>query len=475
MIVRLIPLLILLLLRFYHLDARPPHHDESVNGWFVDGILNRGYYVYDPKNYHGPLFFYILTFFEKVFGRSVDALRIPTVIFGSLTAFTPFLFRKWLGKAGTWIAVLFFVFSPAYIFYSRYSIHETLFGLSCILFFYYWLMIKEEGFVWKNVAGFGLSLGTMACLKENFVLYGGALVSGELLMWGYDRKAPFEFTKKFWIGLSSGVGIAIVIIGLFFSGFFQDPTGIPNFFNAFMAWFQTGENGNGHAKPFYYWLVLMGKFEWFALAGLVFAPFTFLSRSVPKAIRLSGLVGVFLWLIYSIVAYKTPWCVLSFEWALIYVVSYWFGKWFEGKGKVFVATAMLVGLTISTYEAYDAAWLNPDQEDHLFIYGQTYRDFMRPIQVITDLGHAHPELHNTLRIQVISSYTWPLPYLLGEFKQAAYHGENNVPDVLDADYVLMDQPYEVKYATRLKGNYDREEVRARQWAAPMVFFTKKKP
>ena len=70
MIVRLIPLLILVLFRFYDLGARPIHHDESVNGWFVDGILAKGFYSYDPQNYHGPFFFYILTLFEKIFGTS---------------------------------------------------------------------------------------------------------------------------------------------------------------------------------------------------------------------------------------------------------------------------------------------------------------------------------------------------------------------------------------------------------------------
>jgi uncharacterized protein (TIGR03663 family) len=122
MIIRLLPLVILLLLRFYDLGIRPPHHDEAVNGWFVDGLFNRGYYVYDPQNYHGPLFFYLLALFVKVFGRSVESLRDVTVIFASLISFTPFLFRKWLGRTGTWIAAIIFTISPAMIFYSRYAI-----------------------------------------------------------------------------------------------------------------------------------------------------------------------------------------------------------------------------------------------------------------------------------------------------------------------------------------------------------------
>src|SRR5262245_40515610 len=112
MIIRIVLLVILLLFRFYDLGVRPPHHDEAVNGWFVDGILNRGYYQYDPQNYHGPLFFYFLTLFERIFGRSVEALRIDPLIFGALVTATPVLFRKWIGDRGMWTAMFFLAVSP---------------------------------------------------------------------------------------------------------------------------------------------------------------------------------------------------------------------------------------------------------------------------------------------------------------------------------------------------------------------------
>ena len=472
MIVRLLLLLILLLFRFYDLGVRPPHHDESVNGWFVDGILNRGYYVYDPHNYHGPLFFYILTLFEKIFGRSIEALRYPTVIFGSLITFTPFLFRKWLGRSGTWIAAIFFTFSPALIFYSRYSIHETLFAFSCILFFYFWLSVRDSGFVRKNVLGLGLSLGAMACLKENFVLFGASLGVAEGVLWLIDKKPPVKFNRNFWIGLLLSFSLAARVIVLFFSGFFQDANGVPNFFKAFTFWFQTGENGNGHAKPFYYWIQLMGQFEWFALLGLFLCGLAF-QKKIPRELKLVSLTSVVLWLIYSIVAYKTPWCVLAYEWGLIFVASYWLGKSYDSKkGQIWVILAMMGGLTVSVYQAYDVAYVNPDQDNHLFIYGQTYREFLPPVQEIINLGRAHPELYTSMKMQVISTFTWPLPYLLGEFKSVGYYGAANAPNELDGAYIFVDLPLEAQMAPRLRGNYSRIEVRARQWAQPMVIYKK---
>ena len=76
-------------------------------------------------------------------------------------------------------------------------------------------------------------------------------------------------------------------------------------------------------------------------------------------------------------------------------------------------------------------------------------------------------------MQVISAYTWPLPYVLGEIKMTAYHGRDNAPAVLDGDWVMIDQNFEQEFAPRLRGSYSRFEARSRQWAYPMVFFKKK--
>ncbi len=39
-----------LFLRFYDLEARPVHHDEGVNGWFIQNLLDKGDYEYSPEH-----------------------------------------------------------------------------------------------------------------------------------------------------------------------------------------------------------------------------------------------------------------------------------------------------------------------------------------------------------------------------------------------------------------------------------------
>ena len=488
MIARLVLLFILLAFRFYDLGIRPPHHDEAVNGWFVDGMFRKGFYEYDPQNYHGPLFFYILAVFEKVFGRSIEVLRAPIILFSWLVTFTPFLFKRWLGERATWIATFFLAVSPAMIFYSRYTIHEMEFMLSCILFFYYWLNTRNDGFTRKNCIGLGVSLGAMACLKENFVLYVACLGIAEGFARLYERFYPSQLLRTAKGALiepplakNSGrtilkgfgiiLGIAFGFIVIFYSGFFQDGKGIGNFFKAFYFWSQTGSNGNGHQKPFFYWIKVMFELEWFALLGLALAPLALFRMG--RELRLLSIVSVGLWLVYSLVSYKTPWCMMSYYWGLIFIASYWVGKWMEkGGGKWVWSAALLLGFSYCGYEGYTLAYVNVDEDNQYYIYGQTYRDFMTPLAEIVELGRQNPALHEDLRVQVISGFTWPLPFVLGEFKKVAYHTDKNPPEHLDADYLLIDQNFEAQYVTRMVGNYSRAVYRSRQWASPIVVFKK---
>ena len=167
--------------------------------------------------------------------------------------------------------------------------------------------------------------------------------------------------------------------------------------------------------------------------------------------------------------------MLSYYWGLILVTSYWSAKLLATRYRYAVLTVGILGLIYCGYRAYDVAYANPDQENHPYIYGQTFHDMMVPLNQIVARGKADPNLHQTLRMQVSSSFTWPLPYVLGEFKQVGYFGETNTPAVLDGDEVIMDKSFEANLAPRLKGTYTRIETRSRQWAAPIVFFHRTGP
>ncbi len=54
-----------------------------------------------------------------------------------------------------------------------------------------------------------------------------------------------------------GTGIALIVA--FYSGFFFHWNGVKDLFAAFKPWFETGKEGHGHEKPWYYWIALISQ------------------------------------------------------------------------------------------------------------------------------------------------------------------------------------------------------------------------
>ena len=66
--------------RLHALDLRPPHHDEGVNGWFVEHMHTEGYYRYDPTNYHGPTYFYLLWAARELLGFGLWQYPLASIL-----------------------------------------------------------------------------------------------------------------------------------------------------------------------------------------------------------------------------------------------------------------------------------------------------------------------------------------------------------------------------------------------------------
>jgi hypothetical protein len=278
----------------------------------------------------------------------------------------------------------------------------------------------------------------------------------------------FSFPKKY--ALYSGMGIfAFVFVALIYSAFGRDPDGVSNFFQAFINWSETGSNGNGHQKPFEYWIKVFSAYEWPTLVGLALSPLALLK--MPSSVRLLSVMSVGVLLAYSIVSYKTPWCLLCFQWGFVLIFGYWCSRWWDHYRAFILILISVLGIH-SLVQAHDVAFVNVDADDSYYIYGQTYRTLMPPISEILKKVEENPELKKTLRIQVLSAYTWPLPFLLGEINQAAYHSVQNAPERFDADYIFIDENLEQNYSSRIVGQYSRQVVKARQWASPMVILEK---
>lgn len=114
-----------------------------------------------------------------------------------------------------------------------------------------------------------------------------------------------------------GVGLAAIIF--FYSGCFMNWPGVTGLWKTFEAWFKTGTQGAGHEKPYYYWLQLIARYEHPVLFALFLAPLILCIRNL--SVRYLAIYGTGALVAYSVVAYKTPWCIISIVWPLLFLFA----------------------------------------------------------------------------------------------------------------------------------------------------------
>ncbi|MFN8389649.1 MAG: TIGR03663 family protein [Bdellovibrionota bacterium] len=156
-------------LRTFQIDTRPPHSDESVNFLFVETTNRMGYYPYSHENYHGPLFFYIITGLVNLLGDSLLGLRAGSIICGTLTVVALLLFVELEGWSFVLISALMIAISPSMVFFSRYAIHEPLLVLSSLLFaasLYRWTVSHRV----REIYLAALAVAIMITTKETFAI-----------------------------------------------------------------------------------------------------------------------------------------------------------------------------------------------------------------------------------------------------------------------------------------------------------------
>ncbi len=298
-------------LRVAALDLRPAHFDEGVNGSFIDGMRTEGCYRYDPANYHGPLHFYTLFASQQLFGRSLWAMRMPTVLIGTATIALMLAFFRFLPWRAVWIASLAAAISPGMVFYSRYAIHETWLPFFTILAVYGGFGIARREGRARDLWAFGVGIAGMVLTKETYLVHwiaaALALFATRCLDWlapltpGTQRARPADLfagraldatvdsiPKKTYF---SNRQIATVIVTctaaviLFQSSFGMNWPGVMGLFETFGLMYSKGTTAEaGHNKEFFYWLKLMAWYEWPALIGLAAAPLLSLRRApLPAA------------------------------------------------------------------------------------------------------------------------------------------------------------------------------------------------
>lgn len=444
-------LLLAAVLRLWMLDSKPAHFDEGVNGWFADQIRINGHFSYNPENFHGPWYFYLVHASQTLFGRNLWALRLPAILGSLLGVFLLLKFNRHIGRQAAALAALAMAVSPAFVFYGRYSIHESWFVAFNILALLglldLWIAGRRNGLYLLIAGATGMIL-----TKETYIIHLGTLLLAFpcLLLWDHfvppkpkEKHAPQLWS---WDELCTALACALAAIVLFYSGFGRNWQDLHGLWQTHAEWFTTGvESEGGHAKEKYdlfvaplnwYWVWLLANFEWPLLLGLLAGVRFF--WPAPDRLRYIAIYAAGLFLAYSLIPYKTPWCLLALAWPLFLVLA----TAVDSLRGVFRTTAWafaLLAITGSLVRSIELNFYRYVDHSHPYVYVQTDAEIEKLTGPLFAQATADPQKYFLNGTILLESY-YPLPWTLGDFPHIAYFGNDQKkwPEILDGDFVVID-------------------------------------
>lgn len=435
-----------LALRMPQLERRPLHNDEANQAAKLGLLLETGVYHYDPHDHHGPTLYYLtlplalLQSGGSYAATEIWVYRAVPLAFGVLLVLLALAARDALGWGGAMAAALLTAVSPAMVYFSRFYIQEMLLvTFTFTLLICLWRCLRTRSLAWA--AGAGASAGLMYTTKETCVLAWAALAvtgAGHLL-WRRRQAAGVNWT----LGgrqLAVGVGVAAVISLLLFSSFLTHWRGPLDAVWAYALFLGRGAaTDNPHHHPLHFYLSVLTysrpvpRLVWgedmilgLGLAGAAVAwVWPKHLKASPAAVRLLSVYTVLLTLIYSVIPYKTTWCLLSFwhGWILLAGVgaAALIGWPRRGWQRLLLALLFTAGAAQLAQRAWRASCRYPTAVRNPYVYAQTGMDLLRLVDRVNALSTVAPEAKN-LRIHVIAppDQTWPLPWYLRRFTRVGY-------------------------------------------------------
>ncbi len=451
--------------RFPFLPIRPMHTDEAVHAVKLGHRLETGLYEYEPLEYHGPTLYYFtwlgarLAGIRTLNGLTEGLLRGITVLAGLGGILTVWLMVPYIGKRAALFASVLLAFSPAFVYYSGYFIHEIwlVLFLGCFLggLCRYWDRPCLGWAVWT-----GLSAGLMLATKETAVLSFAAAALAFLVLWGRPV-GKWAFSHA-----AAALAAFLFVWLLFFSSFGTHGRGLADSLQSFWLYPAHAASKTSHFHPWWYYLDLLTWTEFFEPPVWnedVIAALALLGTGIVWADRRKGtenhaalflvLFWVLLTVFYSAIPYKTPWNVLCILYGMTLpagLAADRFLEWASGPGQRRFAAAVLLifGLFSPVVQSLFLMTKYATSSSNPYVYGHTSPDIFSMLQTVQQIAEDSGE-GQRLYIQIFAENDdyWPWPWYLRSFSSVGYFREV-APSMPAAPLILADarmEPEILKY------------------------------
>jgi predicted membrane-bound mannosyltransferase len=239
--------------------------------------------------------------------------------------------------------------------------------------------------------------------------------------------------------VGAGFAVWLIVALMLFSSFFTNASGPPDSVRTYLPWLSRAEGASPHINPWnFYWhrllffhvaagpvwsealilaLAAVGAGAAFARKGLADANASF--------VRFLALYTFALTAAYTLIAYKTPWCLLNFWHGMILLAGVGAAGLLRSVRQRFFRLAL--GLVLAAgaghlaWQAWQASTTFAADGRNPYVYAQTSPDLLKLVRQVEALAQVHPQGSQML-VKVIApdSDYWPLPWYLRNLHQAGW-------------------------------------------------------
>jgi hypothetical protein len=289
----------------------------------------------------------------------------------------------------------------------------------------------------------------MYATKETFVFAVAALALGAASAFAWGRRhdgAARGFRPQWkWPHLVAVLAAAAVTAALLFSSFLTNAAGPLDAVRTYLPWLRRAGGATVHEHPwtFYFQRLLCfhvrGGPVWSEGVIVALAAVGFVAALARRVLlwRLIAFYTFWLTLIYTLLPYKTPWCLLGFNHGMILLAGagaalVWRAcrpAWL----KAAAATVLAAGLAhlgwqswLGNFAADRSGLPYCDSPKNPYVYSQTLPDALRLVATVEGLARVSPQKYDTIvEVMAPESY-WPLPWYLRRFPNTGYW--DKIPD-----------------------------------------------
>ncbi len=247
-------------------------------------------------------------------------------------------------------------------------------------------------------------------------------VAGKELSWSKFREGLGTGTDRLLI-MVAVLAIFIYICVLFFSSFFTYPEGVGKAFEAYSIWTKTGSKDhtqNGMWAYLKWGMKIEAPILVLSFAGIAIA----FIKVRHRFAMFSALWAFGLFVAYSIIPYKTPWLALSFLLPMCIAAGYVINELAAAKNinaKLLAGLLAASAVAILAYQTYELNFVRYDDEEMVYVYAHTKREFLDLIAEIESYAEKSGKGKDAA-VDIISPDYWPMVWYLKDYPKAVFHG-----------------------------------------------------